>query len=63
MNTADINAITVGQILTFVTAVGVFSGFFGKFFSQIYKIKQLTDKQDKLEKRMNSFEEQQIQQK
>lgn len=63
MNTGDINAITVGQMLTFITAVGVFSGFFGKFFSQIYKIKQLTDKQDKLEKRMNSFEEQQIQQK
>lgn len=63
MNTGDINSITVGQIIAFITAVGILSGFFGKFFSQVYKIKQLGEKQDKLEKRMDNFEKMQVQQK
>ena len=59
----EINNVTIGQAIAFITSIGVFSGFFGKFFSQIYKIKQLCEKQDKLEKRMDVFEKSQIEQK
>ena len=63
MNTGDVNSVTIGQIIAFITSVGILSGFFGKFFSQIYKIKQLSEKQNKLEERMNDFEKAQVQQK
>lgn len=59
----NVNAITVGTVIAFISAVGVISGFFGKFFAQIYKIKQLGEKQEKLEQRMDNFEKVQIQQK
>lgn len=59
----DVNGITLGQIIGMVTAIGILSGFFGKFFSQIYKIKQISEKQEKLERRMNDFETLQKQQK
>lgn len=59
----NVNGITLGQIIGMVTAIGILSGFFGKFFSQIYKIKQISEKQEKLEQRMNDFETLQKQQK
>ena len=59
----DVNGITLGQIIGMVTAIGILSGFFGKFFAQMYKIKQLGEKQEKLEQRMNDFETLQKQQK
>lgn len=59
----NVNEITLGQILGLITAIGVLSGFFGKFFSQIYKIKSLTEKQEKLEQRMDDFEKSQAEQK
>ena len=57
------NEITIGQIIGMITAIGILSGFFGKFFAQIYKIKQLGEKQEKLEQRMNDFETSQEKQK
>ena len=57
------NEITIGQIIGMITAVGILSGFFGKFFSQIYKIKQLSEKQTELEQRMNHYEKLQNDQK
>lgn len=59
----DVNGITLGQIIGIVTAIGILSGFFGKFFAQMYKIKQLGEKQEELERRMNDFETLQKQQK
>lgn len=59
----DVNGITLGQIIGMVTAIGILSGFFGKLFAQMYKIKQLGEKQEKLERRMNDFETLQKQQK
>ena len=59
----DVNGITLGQIIGMVTAIGILSGFFGKFFAQMYKIKQLGEKQKELERRMNDFETLQKQQK
>lgn len=59
----DVNGITLGQIIGMVTAIGILSGFFGKFFAQMYKIKQLGEKQEELERRMNDFETLQKQQK
>lgn len=59
----DINGITLGQIIGGITAIGILSGFFGKFFSQIYKIKQLSEKVEKLEAKVNEFEDTQIKQK
>lgn len=52
-----VNNITIGAICAGIACVGVLSGFFGKFFAQIYKIKQLGEKQKDLEDRMNSFED------
>lgn len=59
----NFNDLTVGTIVLFITSIGIISGFFGKFFSQIYKIKQLGEKQEKLEKRMDNFENLQKEQK
>lgn len=59
----NVNGITLGQIIGMVTAIGILSGFFGKFFSQIYKIKQISEKQEKLEQRMDDYEKTQAQQK
>jgi len=59
----NVNEITIGQIIGIITAIGIMSGFFGKFFSQIYKIKQLSEKQEKLEQRMDNYEKTQAQQK
>ena len=59
----NVNGITLGQIIGMVTAIGILSGFFGKFFAQMYKIKQLGEKQEELERRMNDFETLQKQQK
>ena len=59
----DINTMTIGTIVASISAIGIISGFFGKFFSQIYKIKQLGEKQKELEERMNKFEESQQKQK
>lgn len=59
----EVSGITLGQILAIITAIGILSGFFGKFFSQIYKIKQLVEKQKELEDRMNKFEDCQAKQK
>ena len=59
----DVNGITLGQIIGIVTAIGILSGFFGKFFAKMYKIKQLGEKQEELERRMNDFETLQKQQK
>lgn len=63
MNAEAVNNITLGGIVAMIVAVGVLSGFFGKFFAQIYKIKQLGEKQEELERRMNDFETLQKQQK
>ena len=52
----DVNSITLGQITGAIIAIGVFSGFFGKFFSQIYKIKNQDKRIDTLEKRMDDYE-------
>lgn len=59
----EVTNITLGQVLAIITTVGILSGFFGKFFSQIYKIKQLAEKQKELEGRMNKFEDCQAKQK
>lgn len=59
----EVTNITLGQVLAIITTVGILSGFFGKFFSQIYKIKQLAEKQKELEDRMNKFEDCQAKQK
>ncbi len=56
MNADSVNNITLSGIVAFIVAVGVLSGFFGKFFSQIYKIKQLSEKQKELEDRMDKYE-------
>ena len=58
-----VNNITLGGIVAIIVAVGVLSGFFGKFFAQIYKIKQLGEKVEELEKKMTDFETLQKQQK
>ena len=63
MNADTVNNITLGGIVAMIVAVGVLAGFFGKFFAQIYKIKQLTEKQGELEKRMDDFEKSQEKQK
>ena len=63
MNAESINNISIGGVCAGIACVGVLSGFFGKFFAQIYKIKQLSEKQEKLEERMNCFEENQNKQK
>ena len=43
MNADAVNNITLSGIVAIIVAVGVLSGFFGKFFSQIYKIKLLNN--------------------
>jgi hypothetical protein len=58
-----VNNVSLGTICAGITTIGILSGFFGKFFSQIYKIKQLGEKQEKLEKRMDRYEENQDKQK
>lgn len=63
MNAESVNNITLGGIIAIVIAIGTLSGFFGKFFTQMYKIKQLGEKQEELERRMNDFETLQKQQK
>ena len=63
MNADTINNISLGAIVAGIVAIGVLSGFFGKFFAQIYKIKQLGEKQEKLEQRMDDFETSQAKQK
>lgn len=63
MSTDAVNNISLGTICAGIVAIGVLSGFFGKFFSQIYKIKQLDEKVEELEKRMDDFETTQKQQK
>lgn len=63
MNAESVNNITLGGIIAIVIAIGTLSGFFGKFFAQMYKIKQLGEKQEELERRMNDFETLQKQQK
>jgi tRNA(Ile)-lysidine synthase TilS/MesJ len=63
MNAEAVNNITLGGIVAIVVAVGVLSGFFGKLFAQIYKIKQLGEKVEELEKKMTDFETLQKQQK
>ena len=63
MNTGDINSVTIGQIIAFITSIGILSGFFGKFFSQIYKIKQLEERMKKTEERMDGYETTQKEQK
>ena len=59
----EVGNITLGQITGMIVAIGVLSGFFGKFFSQIYKLKTLAEKQDKLEQRINDYEKCQAEQK
>lgn len=59
----DLTKITLAQISAFIVAVGVLSGLFGKFFSQIYKIKQLEERMKKTEERMNAYETTQKEQK
>jgi hypothetical protein len=59
----DFNNLTVGEIIAFITAIGILSGFFGKFFSQVYNIKHLGERQEKLEKRMDDYEKYQDKQK
>ena len=56
MNADSVNNITLSGIVAIIVAVGVLSGFFGKFFAQIYKIKQLGEKQKELEDRMDKYE-------
>lgn len=63
MNAEAVNSISLGAICAGIVAIGVLSGFFGKFFAQIYKIKQLGEKQKELEDRMNKYEENQDKQK
>ena len=63
MNAESVNNITLGGIIAIVIAIGTLSGFFGKFFAQIYKIKQLGEKVEELEKKMTDFETLQKQQK
>ena len=63
MNADAVNNITLSGIVAVIVAVGVLSGFFGKFFAQIYKIKQLCEKQEELERRIDKFEENQNKQK
>ena len=63
MNADAVNNISLGAIVAGIVAIGVLSGFFGKFFAQIYKIKQLGEKKKELEDRMNKFEECQAKQK
>lgn len=63
MSAESVNNIALGEIVAGIATIGVLSGFFGKFFSQIYKIKQLGEKQEELERRMNDFETLQKQQK
>lgn len=63
MNADSVNNISLGAIVAGIVAIGVLSGFFGKFFTQIYKIKQLGEKQEKLEQRMDDFETSQAKQK
>ena len=59
----DLTKITLAQISAFILAVGVLSGLFGKFFSQIYKIKQLEERMKKTEERMDGYETTQKEQK
>lgn len=59
----DLTKITLAQISAFIVAVGVLSGLFGKFFSQIYKIKQLEERMKKTEERMDGYETTQKEQK
>ena len=59
----DLTKITLAQISAFIMAVGVLSGLFGKFFSQIYKIKQLEERMKKTEERMDGYETTQKEQK
>lgn len=59
----DLTKITLAQISAFIVAVGVLSGLFGKFFSQIYKIKQLEERMKKTEERMGDYETTQKEQK
>lgn len=59
----DLTKITLAQISAFIIAVGVLSGLFGKFFSQIYKIKQLEERMKKTEERMDGYETTQKEQK
>lgn len=63
MNAESVNNLTLGGIIAIVIAIGTLSGFFWKFFAQIYKIKQLGEKQKELEERMNKYEEVQAKQK
>lgn len=63
MNAESVNNITLGGIIAIVIAIGTLSGFFGKLFAQMYKIKHLGEKQEELERRMNDFEILQKQQK
>lgn len=57
MDANTVNSISIGAVCAGIACVGVLSGFFGKFFAQIYKIKQLGIRQEELEKRMGTFEE------
>jgi len=43
MNAESINNISLGAVCAGIACIGVLSGFFGKFFAQIYKIKQLSE--------------------
>ena len=63
MNAEEVNKLTLGGIVAIIIAIGTLSGFFGKFFAQIYKIKQLCEKQKELEDRMDKYEESQVKQK
>ena len=51
----DLTKITLAQISAFIVAVGVLSGLFGKFFSQIYKIKQLEERMKTFKLKLCSF--------
>ena len=63
MNAEAVNNMTLGGITAIIIAIGTLSGFFGKFFAQIYKIKQLGEKVEKLENKMIDFEKLQKNQK
>lgn len=59
----DLTKITLAEIVAFIVAVGVLSGLFGKFFSQIYKIKNQDERIRKLEERMDENDVKQKEQK
>lgn len=51
----NINDISIGQIVTFITSVGIIAGFCYKFFSSFQQIKTNTKDIEKINKRVDEM--------